>query len=146
VRSAANHFLACGSQRKETTMKLFRILTAIVLVLTSSTSASAVVVMRTSPFPGYYVSTGSAHCAVINGGTTAGNATIALYDAGGTLLTSGTFSVPVNATRVGDTRSLTSFSPTMCECTVPTTTTFRCSFIYLNSIVNPSNILVIEAK
>ena len=82
-------------------MKPFMILTAIVLVLTFSTSASAVVVMRTSPFPGYYVSTGSAHCAVINGGTTAGNATIALYDAGGTLLTSGTFSVPVNATRVG---------------------------------------------
>jgi hypothetical protein len=127
-------------------MRAFKLLTAMLLVLISSTSASAVVILRTPPFPGYFMVDGQAHCAVSNGGTLAGTATIVLYDQYGTSLTSSTLSVGVNATRYGGARSLDTTSPTMCECTVPTSTNFRCAFVYLDFAVEGTRVIVIEAK
>lgn len=127
-------------------MKFFTTLTAIALVLISSTMASAVVILRTPPFPGYFMVDGQAHCAVSNGGTIPGTATIVLYDQYGRALTTSTLSVGVNATRYGGARALSSDSPTMCECTVPTSTNFRCAFVYLDFAVEGTRVIVIEGK
>lgn len=63
-------------------MKLPRTLTAAALVLVFSASASAAIV-RSVPFPGFTTGEGFAFCLVVNAGSSAGNATIVLYDDGG---------------------------------------------------------------
>ena len=63
-------------------MKVFKILAAVVaLALGASTFADAET-LRTAPFPGYHLIEGAAHCAVVNGSGTGGQATLLLYEGG----------------------------------------------------------------
>src|SRR5262245_51045940 len=87
--------------------------------------------LRTAPFNGIGVLSGLAYCAVTNASASNGVASATLYDVHGVPLAS--FSArPVNAhsTEITDTVNLSTHVVTHCECTVPTTTTWRCTVLW----------------
>src|SRR5262245_11243668 len=121
-------------------MTFFKALAAIVVLLITSSSVSAAI-LRTAPFPGYLLLTGGAHCAVVNGGSTNGSATVVLYDHVGTALAQNIFTLGPNRTGIGTEAFPPYSNPTFCECTVPNTTNWRCSFIYLDSTVTAPTVI-----
>ena len=116
-------------------MRLSRILSvAVALVLAWTTFASAAAMLRTAPFPGDAFGTGGAACYIANTGTVAGMVSATLYDINGTALETispavsaaphTTISTAIHAVGVD--------SPAHCVCVVPTTATYRCSFVYID--------------
>lgn len=121
-------------------MKPFKTLVAMVLVLIVTSSADATTV-RTAPFPGYFLLSGGAHCAVVNTGSVSGTATVVLYDHVGNALATDTFTLSANRTGIGREAFPGPQNPTFCECTVPSTATWRCSFIYVEGSASAPTVI-----
>jgi len=116
-------------------MKLLRWLSvALVLTLAWTAVAAAAAMLRTAPFPGDLAPDGVVACYVANTGPTAGKVSATLYDLSGTALGTGISdaNLPANATISTGSFSVGTTSPTRCVCAVPSTTTFRCSFVFFN--------------
>ena len=113
-------------------VKVFGLIT-LALVVGCVTVASAAVTLRTFPFPGGEVSSGSVRCLARNGGSAiAPNVKVNLFAADGTVLMNDTLDLgPSDADR-GTAVQLGNISPSMCECTVPSNTLFTCSLVYVN--------------
>ena len=128
-------------------MKARNVVMALVLVLIGHTAASAAT-LRTSPFNSFNVNRGFARCLVTNGSTSKGTATVTLFDARGDVLDSGSEAIFPHHT-VDNTAgfSFTDHQPAYCECTVPSATTWRCSFVYMDTLDGaPSVITNIDGK
>lgn len=124
-------------------MKVLKTLPAIAMVLIVSAPASAqtTTTLRTAPFPGYLMIEGGAHCAVVNGSASVGQATLVLYDAEGNALATNILSVGPKQTKDGTEAFLSLKRPTYCECKVPNAVKWRCAFIYLESTVNSPTVI-----
>lgn len=123
------------TSRASLTFKLFALIT-LALVVGFVAVASAAVTLRTFPFPGGEVSSGSVRCLARNGGSAiAPTVKVNLFATDGTVLRSDTLDLgPSDADR-GDSIQLGNVSPAMCECTVPSNTLFTCSLVYVNGSI-----------
>lgn len=116
-------------------MKLSGVLSvAVALVLAWTTFAAAAAMLRTAPFPGDTFGTGSAACYIANTGTIAGMVSATLYDVNGTGLESisPAVSLAPHATTSTPYHAVGADSPAHCVCVVPSTATYRCSFVYVD--------------
>src|SRR5262245_44434183 len=104
------------------------------LVFGSATVASAAVTLHTSPFNSFNVQRGAARCLVTNGSTTAGTATVTMYRSSGAVLDSASDKVLPHQTADPTAAFDMVDAPTYCECTVPSATTWRCSFAYMDTL------------
>ena len=115
-------------------MRLSRIFSvAVALVLAWTTFASAAAMLRTAPFPGDSFGPGAAACYVTNTGTIAGMVSATLYGMTGTSLeTISPVSLAPHATTSTPYHDFSVDSPAHCLCVVPSTATYRCSFVYFD--------------
>jgi len=116
-------------------MRLSRILSvAVALVLAWTTFAAAAAFLRTAPFPGDAFGTGGAACYITNTGTTAGMVSATLYDINGAALEtiSPAVSLAPHVTTATAIHAVGVDSPAHCVCVVPSTATYRCSFVYVD--------------
>ena len=116
-------------------MRLSTVLSvAVALVLTWTTFAAAAAMLRTAPFPGDAFGTGGAACYITNGGTIAGMVSATLYDINGAVLEtiSPAVSVAPHVTISTAIHAVGIDSPAHCLCVVPSTATYRCSFVYVD--------------
>src|SRR5262249_5762214 len=98
-----------------------------------TTAATAAVTLRTFPFPGGEVNSGSVRCAARNGGsTTAPNVKVNMFAADGSVLRNNILELRPHDADRGDSVELSAVHPTMCECTVPSDVLFTCSLVYVN--------------
>jgi hypothetical protein len=126
-------------------MRPLAVVLAVALVLASSGTALAGT-LRTAAFPGDDIVQGLAQCAVTNESSRAGDVTATLYDSVGFVMTVKTQSgLAPHATVFGNAFDLASFSPIHCECQVPSTTTYRCAFVYHDKTTSPNAVMVISA-
>ena len=109
---------------------------ALGLLFASTSVASAVVTLRTAPFPGSELFAGFARCSGRNGGTTSAKVTMTLFDLDGDVLASDTVQLSPDDADTGGSVSLASTSPFFCECKVPSSTNFSCSFTYTNGAIH----------
>src|SRR5262245_18982516 len=109
---------------------------ALALSFAAATSASAAVTLRTAPFPGAALSSGSARCMVRNGGTTKASTKMTLFSSTGTVLATNAPTTGPDDADEGTSVHLATVKATFCECTVPNSTTFSCSFVYTNGSVH----------
>ncbi|HEV8439608.1 MAG TPA: hypothetical protein VGT40_16085 [Methylomirabilota bacterium] len=108
------------------------LLIALVFTLVSAAAVEAVV-LRTAPFPGDSVFTGLARCGVTNAGTATGTFTsMTLFSNTGALHTTPGFALSPHITATTDASNLVNDSPTYCECVVPSMSTWRCAFQFIN--------------
>jgi len=118
---------------KEITMKLSRMLSVAALLVLAWTTVAAAALLRTAPFPGDVFGTGGAACYVTNTGTGTGTVSATLYDVtGATLESLPATPVAAHATVQTAYHAVGADSPTHCVCVVPSTTTYRCSFVYVD--------------
>jgi hypothetical protein len=123
-------------------MKHLRILSVktvvlgVALLCACVTAASAAVVLRTAPFPSFALNSGSAFCIVRNGGTSTVGVTVKMFDNTGTVLETDAMNLLPDDADLGTAASVAASNPTWCECSVPTATTFNCSFVYNNGPIN----------
>jgi hypothetical protein len=118
-------------------MNLLKIALALVLVMTLPGLAHALT-LRTAPFPGILVSSGTAGCVVTNGSDRESDRAVAtLFDTNGnTLTTDGPIFVAPGDTVFGNFLTLSNSSPTWCRCELPNRQ-HTCAFMYINgSIIN----------
>jgi len=111
----------------------------VAVVLASATFASAAVTLRTFPFPGSELFSGSVACAVRNGGTGTPDGIsvkVNVFDSDGTVLASDQLFMQANDADLGTAVDLRTVSPAMCECTMPNDTLFTCSLIYTNGPIH----------
>ena len=115
-------------------MKILRILSVIALVLAVCGNAGAAVTLRTAPFPGSDVFSGTAFCVARNGGTTDGqNVKMTMFRTFAPIaLSTDTRDPGPDETERGTSHNLQFTSPSWCECSVPNATVFTCSFVYVN--------------
>ena len=113
-------------------MRLARMLSVVLLMLVWTTVAAAAT-LRTPAFPGDAFGTGGAACYVTNAGTGGGVVSATLYDINGASLESiSTVLLPAHVTTSTPFHAVGVDSPAHCVCVVPTTTNFRCSFVYVD--------------
>jgi hypothetical protein len=113
-------------------MRLSRTLSIALVLTLACTTVAAAAILRTAPFPGDSFGTGSAACYVTNTSNSTGTVSATLYDMSGAGLKSiSGVSVPAHATVVTEYHPVGTDSPTHCVCVVPNTSTYRCSFAYV---------------
>jgi len=112
---------------------------ALALILAGSAVASAAVTIRTAPFPGSLLFDGFVRCIGRNGGTTTAKVRMTLFSDDGDVLANDNVTLAPDDADTGGFVNLASASPSFCECTVPTTTSFSCSLVYSNG---PSHLVV----
>jgi hypothetical protein len=106
-------------------------LIAVVFMLVQAVAADAAVTIRTAPFNGLDVSSGSARCAVTNASTKSGVASATLYSVTGNVVKSfSSQTVAPHVTLATEAADLAISFPTHCECTVPSSITWRCTVLY----------------
>jgi len=135
-------------------MKARKIAIALILVLTGTAlhplghAAASAATLRTSPFNSFNVERGSARCLVTNGSTVRGTATVKVFNESGALLDSATDTLNPHQTIDGTAAfDFSADHPTYCECTVPSATTWRCSFVYVDTLDGaPSVITNIDGR
>ena len=122
-------------------MKLIRMLVALGLIVGSAVAADAAATVRTAPADP--PSGGTAHCAVVNGGTKAGTITLTMFSFSDNapLVSNNGIGVAPNQTQFGSPIS-TGSDPSWCECVLPNKTEFQCSF----TVVNGINVTVVPAE
>jgi hypothetical protein len=126
-----------------------KMLIALGLVLIGHSAASAAT-LRTSPFNGPNVSRGFARCLVTNGSSVSGTAVVRLFSRSGDVLSEASDVLQPHQTE--NPTAAFDFSSdvdgaTYCECTVPSAATWRCSFVYMDTLNGaPSVITNIDGK
>jgi len=144
TRSTTNAGRPLGHGRRtlEEIMTLTRLLVALALVAGLAVAAEAAVTVRTAPAEP--LGGGTAHCAVTNGGTANGTATLSLFSFSdnGPIATDAGIVVGPNRTVTGSAVSTSATDPSWCECSIPNKNDFRCSFI----VVNGENVTVVPAR
>jgi len=135
-------------------MRIRKIAMNVVLVLIGSALAlmghgeAGAATLRTTPINSFNLTQGAARCIVTNGSTSRGTATVKLFSKSGELLDSEAETLNPHAS--ADPTAAFSFpgdSPTYCECTVPSATSWRCSFVYMDTLNGaPSVITVIDGR
>ena len=115
-------------------MKAMKVLSIVALLLLVSMAAAQAATLRTAPFDGLDVVSGFVRCAVTNASTSSGVASATLYNADGNVLVSlSSETVSPHATVFSSSASLVTETATHCECTVPSSTTWRCTVVYTTS-------------
>src|SRR5262245_42336739 len=110
-----------------------RALTLTTLLAMSATIADAAVILRTAPFPGRNVPGGTARCAARNGGTTETLVTVTMFQIDSNkVLSSDALTLSPDDADFATEISVAADAPGWCECSVPSATTFACSFVYIN--------------
>jgi hypothetical protein len=116
-------------------MKLSRMLSVAIVLVLAWTTVAAAAILRTAPFPGDVFGNGAAACYVTNTSANAGTVSATLYGMTGAVLESlSGVTLAGHATTVTTYHSLAD-SPTHCVCVVPSTGTYRCSFVYVDKDV-----------
>jgi hypothetical protein len=126
-------------------MRIWNAMIATLLVLIASSAAGAAT-LRTAPFPGALPGVGGAFCQVVNAGNVAGTVVLKIFNRDGELVDVGGGLVQPKGSAGTPGVDLELETPMFCECTVPSTANFRCSFVYVNAVFAPSVITIIEGR
>ena len=117
-------------------MRICRVMVLVGLAMMVAVSAVDAANLRTAPFAGYTVLSGTATCAITNTGTTSGTVSATMYDNFGNVLGNldpvDPATLPPNVTVITAYFDLSVASPTYCKCVVPNAN-YRCAFHYVSA-------------